>query len=812
MKTRYKDRIQSIIHESEPGQRKRPLLRKKKIKVLLMSHGDIGIPEANVLNLKRTNHLFSNQAEERKTEIKDDPIAKKREIEQQELLKELLRSTREDFKLDEKFSSPLKEEQDIESEKKDEENDGEDFFVIGSEESSPGPVFESIQKFFSFGKIRHPHIRSILIFAALSFALLGPLIAYSTFDKVFKTKNRVLGLSDQAIDELRAASFFAEDAEWDLASSQFQKASQTFESAENTIRDLGFVLNGIASFVPLKGKEFKSGQHLLAAGKELSQAGLYVSQALKPWVDLDLELLSDESFVDPIGLTTLIQLSNDQLKPAHSALVRANSEITAVNFSFIPKEKQKIFQDIRQSLPELIRGLNALFGFSEQLLLLLGEHENRRYVFLFQNDDEMRATGGFISGFGLVDISKGRVKKMDIPSGGTYDLKGGLTERVQSPIPLRLVNPHWNAQDANWWPDFPTSAKKFLWFYEHSGGPSVDGVIALTPTLIEQLLAQTGPIDMTGQYGEWIGVENFRKFANEQSKAFRGVEAGTPKQFIADFAPQFLNRIFSGRQENILEMFKILSRGLTEKHLLIALTDPDEQKNLDPFGWSGVLTASPQDYVSVVNTNIAGGPTDRAITTNLDYRVDVQDDGRLISTLIIQRIHHGGNRDDEEQLKNIDYVRIYVPKGSRLLAAKGFEQPGQGAFIPPEQGFERDKDVLDVETNRTIHEQSKTEIVESFEKTVFANWMQVEPYDQAIASIQYELPFRLASLDRYLLVFQKQPGAKSDPLAVTIAYPSNRNVLKVIPEEQVSVSTTQAKLQRPLNQDIVFGLVFDRKK
>jgi len=48
-----------------------------------------------------------------------------------------------------------------------------------------------------------------------------------------------------------------------------------------------------------------------------------------------------------------------------------------------------------------------------------------------------------------------------------------------------------------------------MWFYEKSGGPTVDGVITLTPQIIEEFLAQTGSIDMQEEYGLIVDADNF---------------------------------------------------------------------------------------------------------------------------------------------------------------------------------------------------------------------------------------------------------------------------------------------------------------
>jgi len=77
---------------------------------------------------------------------------------------------------------------------------------------------------------------------------------------------------------------------------------------------------------------------------------------------------------------------------------------------------------------------------------------------------------------------------MEVPSGGGYDTEAGLTEFIAAPEPLHLVDPLWHFWDANWWPDWEKSAKKLMWFYEKSDGPTVDGVISITPTVIEKII------------------------------------------------------------------------------------------------------------------------------------------------------------------------------------------------------------------------------------------------------------------------------------------------------------------------------------
>ena len=108
----------------------------------------------------------------------------------------------------------------------------------------------------------------------------------------------------------------------------------------------------------------------------------------------------------------------------------------------------------------------------------------------------------------LMDIDRGQIKRLEIPGGGPYDFQGQLTAQVAAPEPLRLIQPVWQLQDANWFPDWPTSAEKIMWFLNKSGAPTFDGVIAVTSDVMEDLLMVTGPIEMN-EYGLTIDSDNF---------------------------------------------------------------------------------------------------------------------------------------------------------------------------------------------------------------------------------------------------------------------------------------------------------------
>ena len=143
-----------------------------------------------------------------------------------------------------------------------------------------------------------------------------------------------------------------------------------------------------------------------------------------------------------------------------------------------------------------------------------------------------------------VSFDRGSVKSIKVPPGGTYDIKGQLLAHVISPDPLHLINPHWQFQDSNWFPDFPTSARKMLWFWSKSGQPTQNGVISINASLVERILEITGPIDMP-EYGKVIDKSNFMLETQKAVELEYDKQANTPKKFIGDLTQEMMKRLKS---------------------------------------------------------------------------------------------------------------------------------------------------------------------------------------------------------------------------------------------------------------------------
>jgi hypothetical protein len=663
-------------------------------------------------------------------------------------------------------------------------------------ESTPADqsvAFEELKKNFSFSflwpKISVPEKigrwqmsagwhRALAAFVLISFAFVLPLHAMETLNDLRGAKNSLPGLGNQAVTKLtKAASLLTSDAV--AATASFEAAKKDFTAARTAIGDLNATASIILSLLPATRSTYLSGNSLITAGETLAAAGGTVSQGL--------------SAMSAGGLDTTGRLAilTDTFETVLPELEKAANDLDKVDPAVLPTEYQTTFSELKNLLPNFIASAKDIVNFSDTLFTLLGAEGKKRYLLLFQNNTEIRPTGGFIGSFAVLDVVRGQITNLEVPPGGSYDLQGSLKKNLVAPLPLQLLSARWEFQDSNWFPDFPTSARQAMEFYKTSGWPTVDGVVAINASFIVELLDLLGPVEMN-DYDRTIDSENFmfetQKIVEYDYAAFVNPDSerseAAPKAFIGDLAKTLLAKTDQLDPNLWLRVLDSAKTALNQKNLQLYFPDESLEKVVRELGWAGEVKASENDYLMVVNANLGGGKTDQVIEEKIDLVTDIQKDGTIINTLTIKRKHHGLNGAIFTGVNNVNFLRIFVPKGSRLISADGFSIPDASLFEKPEADWEHDLDLLFNEETTEIDPNSGTMISEESGKTVFGNWTQTRPGETSTITFIYELPFKLMmpggllqtakdkigldSVLKHSLLIQKQSGLENRATSIKI--------------------------------------------
>ena len=393
--------------------------------------------------------------------------------------------------------------------------------------------------------------------------------------------------------------------------------------------------------------------------------------------------------------------------------------------------------------------------------------------------------------FAELSVHNGIMERLTIPGGGTYDLQGQQRTPLVSPWPLKLLSAKWQFQDANWFPDFQTSARQMIQFYKDAGGMEMDGVIAINATFVIDLLQLLGPIDMP-DYGRIIDQTNFLTETQKIVETEYDRVENKPKAFIGDLAPKLIEKALHGTPTTFLDLAERLNDGLSKKDIQLYFENESEEKSVLAHGWGGEIKSTDKDYLMIVNTNLGGGKTDGVIEEHVNMHVLVDDSGMITNTITIARTHHGHEGDLITGVNNVNFLRLYIPKGSRLIKASGFNLPDAALFETPEPDWGVDQDLQYADDGFSLHEQSGTQIYEENGKTVFGNWTQTKPGETTITTFTYTLPFTLSNLlskqatikkirsvlgmretETYSLLIQKQSGVSKRTTEVNIQFPKS---------------------------------------
>lgn len=650
--------------------------------------------------------------------------------------------------------------------------------------------------------------QTIGVFVLLSFVFVLPLHAMQVINHLRDAKTHAQSNGAQALQSLKDASganLVSNPAE---AGAHFAAASLEFGKAKEHIDSLGSGVSLLLAALAPTQKSIKTNAALLKIGSELSIAGSRIADGFSA--------MQQEVNPTPSSRLEILHL---YLNSALPHLVAAENAMKDVNMSAIDADHKETYTQLVSTLPALVSSTKDFLSLSDALSTILGTNETKHYLLIFQNNTELRPTGGFMGSFAEMTIHNGVMEQLEIPGGGTYDLQGQQKQSFVAPWPLQLLSAKWEFQDANWFPDFRTSARHIISFYKNSRGSDVDGVISVNANYVEDLIGLLGPVDMP-EYGRTIDHKNFITETQKIVEMEYDKTENKPKAFIGALAPKLIDKALHETPDTFLTLAGQLNKGLADKDIQLYFIDESVEKTVLARGWGGDLKQTDKDYLMIVNTNLGGGKTDAVIDEHIDVNVDVSADGQITNTVTITRKHNGDPLDPFTGAHNVNYQRLYVPKGSTLTHAEGFTIPSGGLFETPDPTWIVDPDLQFADASFTIDKDSGTQTYEENGKTVFGNWTQTKPGTTTTTTYTYTLPFTLnnfvlqnrtteklkswiglATTEDYSLFLQKQSGANNRSTTVHVHTPDSMKA--------VWSSTNLSRAEFPNSEDAFLSALFE---
>lgn len=450
-------------------------------------------------------------------------------------------------------------------------------------------------------------------------------------------------------------------------------------------------------------------------------------------------------------------------------------------------------------LPALKRQTDQAIAFLEVFLPLAGATREQSYLILLQNADELRPTGGFIGTVGYVRVDAANLNEFRFEDVYAIDnpVSGVWKDVPPDPLKRELGVPAWFLRDRNWSPDFPTSAEDIMRTYEREKGLvasstpfHLDGVIALEPDLFKRLLQFTGPLTVAGKT---FNADNFfdqLEYDSEMGFLNQGLPVERRKDIVLQVGNTLMERLMATPASRWGDLLDLLTESLKEKDVLFAVRDPRTLALLDARGWTGRIAATPQDYLWVIDANLAALKTDGVMDKQIFYHLDMQAAGGPLATVTL-RYYNNNRALSWRHTRYRDYVRVYVPEGSQLVSSSGAmatdKNLGGGKVIP-----------------------GTVDVMRDLGKTVFGAFWSIEPGETRTLTFNYRLPESvtqtLLAQNRYQLLVQRQPGAYT---RLTLDHAFGKNVRVATPGEEARLfGDARYQVTQSLTRDQLFDIRF----
>ncbi len=394
---------------------------------------------------------------------------------------------------------------------------------------------------------------------------------------------------------------------------------------------------------------------------------------------------------------------------------------------------------------------------------------------MFLNPSEIRPGGGFLGSYADLVVSGGHVKSIDIYDINELDREIDL--KIIPPKPIQAISKGWNAADANWFFDFPTSANQTLQFAESSNlykkkDPPIafDGVIAVSARILEDILKITGSIEIP-ESKIILTSDNFLLEIQKQIQTQREKKSSSPKDILKELAPLLLEKIVSFDDLNNQKFLSLLEDWILKKDLMVYFKDPEFENFMSQFNLDGAVYKLPQnfigDYLAVVNANLGGNKTDIYIDQTITLISQIEEEGLVKNHLVIER-NHRGDKSSYSWYKttNQNYLQVFTLPDAQLGDSSGsIEKKIVSPLNYKTAGYISNPLVSQIEsTKKDFLHYPALQSFSSFGKNIFATWTKTLPGKKTETVFDYtnhlSVPFKEGS--SYQFIFEKQAGVKGN--------------------------------------------------
>ncbi len=547
--------------------------------------------------------------------------------------------------------------------------------------------------------------------------------------------------------------------------------AKNFVGLASTIQHLGttlglmrmeYLLLGWTDVLPVIRGYYLNGLDLLTAGHD----ELYVFGKVLPPV-MQAAQTSGTTRQKSQAVGQAVTRAGTLMTALKSQLLAANAAVQHMNPSRMPRvleNKGLNVLALRSMSRTVIQWLPAMTGPHPVLADLLGLPHLHRYLLIFQNSGELRATGGFMTAYSYVTFQDGNLGKL--ASHNIEVLDKQVTYQPSVPLPVTyLPVTYWHLRDANTAmpsplgaiPDVPEAVGNIMRFY-HSipNAPSLNGIVFVNTWFVDKLIADVGGLTVPTVPGKSIHLTSQNaNFEMEMMAEGGALPPRDRKHFIGTMMKELLHHVFHGHMSQLLKVAGTLSQALNREQIMLNFHNSQAQHLVAQHNWGGIIPAHvPGNFVEVTDQNLLGHKDNYWMHES--YAVNVKTvHGRNLETVTIHWVEPAIVIPKPPYLvvPYHSWVTVFAPRGSQYVSMTGSASGGNGAGGGINSYIQSTSDPVLNKEEFGAHMNLPGRMSKS------------QPPSKGTVVTQFWLP---AGTNIHHMLLQKQPGLRGEPVTVTV--------------------------------------------
>ena len=451
------------------------------------------------------------------------------------------------------------------------------------------------------------------------------------------------------------------DRNLDEARVSLTAARQSLQDMKGHLNRLGPILP-LSKLIPVVRSQVIAVETYQSAGTRLADAGIQLADAAQQ------ATASSQEGTPVSKMVGSLRTINGSLAAGAKSVQEATDDVEGLRGRWLIGPIRGARDDLLDRLPRYAQQATDTEQGVSALITFAGGDGPRRYLFLSQNPDEIRPTGGFMGTYGVMTASAETLRLENFQTIQAFrsahpnavvppDKAGSPFRFAVPPLPQNIANVNSTA-------DFTKAGKLAVDLWNDAGETPVQGVVSFSPALLARVLAVVGPVRVE-EYGETVDggnvIDRFA-FYTAQTEG-QPTNDAVRKAFLSALSEVVLQRVLDAPSDRWPALAEAIGKGFAAREAMAWSADENVAAALAGRGWDGNLPKVGGDFFYNGEYGYQS-KADRGLRRTFDHHVEVRPDGsaRITTTITVVNTRDAGILNPG----SLCYVTIYGPQGAKL--------------------------------------------------------------------------------------------------------------------------------------------------